>query len=121
MSIYPYEIVFLAPAQRDLARLKEFLKVNSVSEKRCNEIITDIVKKIRILADNPHVGFSFGGKYGFKTPYRGLVCGKYIAVYEAIDNGDDDTFQDKDATQGRVEIRRIYHGREDYISQLMNM
>jgi plasmid stabilization system protein ParE len=105
-----YELVYLAPAQRDLARLRDFLIDRGLSQKRAHEIVGDIVVKLRILKDNPRTGFSFGGKYGFETPYRGLVCSKYIAVYEAIEI--------KPGT-GRVEIRRIYHVHEDYLNQLM--
>ncbi|MDR1183178.1 MAG: type II toxin-antitoxin system RelE/ParE family toxin [Coriobacteriales bacterium] len=67
-------------------------------------IIKSIVVGVRILENNPHIGFSFGGKYGFETPYRGLVVGSYIVVYEV-------------AAQA-VEIRRIYSGRENYLREL---
>ena len=107
-----YEINYLMSAQRDLKRLMDFLLSNEVSPTRAKEIILDIVKKLRVLSDNPHMGFSIGGKYGFETPYRALVCGKYLAVYEVIEAGSNEN--------GRVEVRRIYHGREDYLSQLLD-
>jgi plasmid stabilization system protein ParE len=102
-------LVYLASAQSDLRRLKVFLVSAGVTENRAGEIVRGIVERLRILQDNSRIGFSIGGKYGFETPYRGLVCGKYIAIYEPIDTKDG----------GRIEIRRIYHGREDYLSQLM--
>ena len=70
----------------------------------------DVIEESRALKDNPRLGFSFGGKYGFGTPYRGLVCGKYIVVYEPIDACAGET--------GRIEARRVYHCREDYLRQL---
>ena len=109
---HKYEIVYLAPAHRDLRRLTDFLLANHVDPTRAQEIILEIVKKLRVLMDNPHMGFSIGGKYGFDTPYRALVCGKYLAVYEVVEAGSNET--------GRVEVRRIYHGREDYLSQLLD-
>ena len=106
-----YEIVYLAPAERDLRRLLDFLVGSGISLKRAQAIIRDIVKRIRILGNNPHLGFSIGNKYGIQTPYRGLICGKYIVVYEAIDAKDEET--------SRIEIRRIYHTREDYLTQIL--
>jgi plasmid stabilization system protein ParE len=97
-------IVYLEPAKRDLERLRDFLTGNGVSEKRSGALIKNIVVGIRILENNPHVGFSFGGKYGFETLYRGLVVGSYIVVYEV---------------RGKtVEIRRIYSGHEDCLREL---
>ena len=106
-----YELVYLAPAQRDLERLRDFLTVNGVAFHRAQEIIMEVILKIRTLKDNPHSGFSLGGKYGYETPYRGLVCGKYLAVFEPIEASTDKA--------GRIEIRRIYHTREDYLTQLL--
>jgi plasmid stabilization system protein ParE len=100
------KVIYLEPAKRDLERLHDFLISSGVSERRSKEIVGGIVVDIRILKNNPHVGFSFGGKYGFSTPYRGLVAGKYIVVYEMVGQ--------------TVEIRRIYSGRENYLSELMN-
>jgi plasmid stabilization system protein ParE len=97
-------VSYLEPAKRDLERLRDFLISSGVSEKRSGVLIRKIVDGIRILENNPHVGFSFGGKYGFETPYRGLVINSYIAVYEV--------------TKKAVEIRRIYSGRENYLNEL---
>ena len=107
-----YHIVYLAPAQRDLIRFRDFLISGGVSHQRAQEIIKEIVVNTRALAANPRLGFSIGGKYGFSTPYRGLVCGKYIAIYEVFDveNG---AMSIEDISSGRsecrIEIRKIYH------------
>jgi plasmid stabilization system protein ParE len=97
-------IIYLESAKRDLERLRDFLLSGGVSGKRSNQIILSIIEGIRILENNPHIGFSFGGKYGFTTPYRGLVVGSYIVVYEVLEK--------------TVEVRRIYSGREDYLREL---
>lgn len=124
MSKQPqFYITYLAPAQRNLLRLKAFLINAEVTPLRANEIIKEIVVKLRILANNPHFGFPIGKKYGFSTPYRALICGKYIAIYEVLeaDNAVPDTKNHHPAQpSGRIEIRRIYHSRENYISQLIN-
>jgi plasmid stabilization system protein ParE len=95
---------FLEAARRDIIRLREFLSKSGVSRQRSDEIIKELVAHARILVNNPEVGFKIGGKFGFTTNYRGLVAGSYIMIYEVR------------ATT--VEIRRIYSGREDYISEL---
>lgn len=107
-----YEIRYLAPAQRDLERLLAFLLANEVPRARAQEIILDIVKKIRILKRSPLRGYSIGGRYGFETPYRGLACRKYVAIYEVVEVADQ--------TQGFIEIRRIYHTRENYLVHLQS-
>ena len=118
----PCHIRYLAPSQRDLIRFRDYLISGGVSHQRVQEIIKEIVVNIHALAANPRIEFSIGGKYGFSTPYRGLVCGKYIAIYEVFDveNG---AMSDDDVSSGRsecqVEIRRIYHVREDYVNQLI--
>ena len=105
-----YEIVYLSPAQRDLQRLMDFLTAYEVSQARAQEILQGTVEKISVLAKNPFLGFPIGGKYGFETPYRGLICGSYIAVYEPINA--------TNRAGARIEVRRICHEREDYLSQL---
>ncbi|MDR2106794.1 MAG: type II toxin-antitoxin system RelE/ParE family toxin [Coriobacteriales bacterium] len=97
-------VIYLEPARRDLERLRDFLCDGGVSRERANRIVSTIVAGVRILENNPHVGFSFGGKYGFTTPYRGLVVGTYIVVYEVLAK--------------QVEVRRIYSGRENYLQEL---
>ena len=117
-----YRIIYLAPAQRDLLRFRDFLVDRGVAVQRAQEIIREIVISLRILTNNPRIGFSMGGKYGFHTPYRGLVCGKYVAVYEVFDPLSGvarDDINNTGGTEGYIEIRRIYHIREDHINQLM--
>ena len=116
------ELLYLAPAQRDLLRLRGFLIANGVSGVRAGEIIRELTVKLRNLKESPYLGFPIGGKYGLATPYRGMVCGKYIAIYEVIKAENPYLDADKEPVQQdpvRVEIRRIYHGREDYLSYLL--
>jgi plasmid stabilization system protein ParE len=98
-------IVYFQPAQRDLARLREFLRQAGVAQTKGDTIIRDLVKSIHALAKNPLKGYRVGGRYGFYTPYRALVAGRYLAIYEVVDK--------------RVKIRRIYHQRENYLAELL--
>ena len=99
------QIVYLQPAQRDLARFQDFLQGCGVSKTRSDEIILSLVRHIRILAKYPLRGYSIGGRYGFDTTYRALIAGRYIAVYEVVGE--------------QIQIRRIYHMREDYLNELL--
>ena len=95
------KIVYLEPAKRDLERFREFMRGNEVSDERINYILSGVIDSIRNLEGNPRLGYSIGAKYGYTTPYRGYITDPYIVIYEV--------------SSGLVEIRRIYHQREDYI------
>ena len=99
------KIVYLEPAKRDLESFREFLRQNTVSEERINHILNGVIHSIHNLEENPKLGFAIGARYGFTTPYRGYVTDPYIVVYEIVDNA--------------VEIRRIYHHKEDYVRDLL--
>ena len=99
------KIVYLEPAMRDLERFREFMRQNSVSEERISHILNGVIYSIRNLSGNPKLGFAIGARYGFTTPYRGYITDPYIAVYEIVNN--------------TVEIRRIYHHKEDFIRDLL--
>ena len=100
------KILYLQSAQRDLQRLHSFLNSAGVSQHKSDSIIRELVERLRILTNHPHIGFNIGGKYGFTTPYRAFLAGSYIAIYEVVGK--------------QVEIRRIYHQKEDYLSTLLS-
>jgi plasmid stabilization system protein ParE len=99
------KIAYLEPAKRDFERFRDFLRAADVSEDKISEIIKTLVSDIRILKDNPKIGRKIGGKFGFDTEYRALVCGRYVAIYEIAGN--------------TIEVRRIFHGKEDYVAVLI--
>ena len=99
------EIIILAPAFRDLERFRVFMQERDMSEERISHILNCVLDSIENLKGNPRLGFSIGVRYGYTTPYRGYITDPYIVVYEIL--GD------------FVEIRRIYHLREDYIRDIL--
>ena len=99
------KIVYLEPAKRDFERFREFMLANGVSAERVAHILNGVIDSIRNLEGNPRLGFSIGARYGFTTPYRGYITDPYIVVYEV--------------TSTNIEIRRIYHQREDYIRDIL--
>ena len=98
-------IVYLEPAKKDFERFRLFLRANDVSEERISHIINGVLDSIDNLECNPQPGFSFGSRRGYKTPYRGYITDPYIAVYEIVGK--------------TIEIRRIYHQKEDYIRDIL--
>jgi hypothetical protein len=99
-------LLFLDPALRDIQRLKEFLLSGELSEDRSNQIVDGLIRSIRTLKEQPFLGFSIGGKYGFNTSYRGFLSGQYISIYEI--------------TRNTIEIRRIYSVKENYLHDIIN-
>ena len=98
-------IIYLEPAKRDLERFREFMLSNKVSEERIGHILGGMLDSIRNLEGNPRLGYSIGAKHGYTTPYRAYLTEPYIVIYRIKDN--------------EVEIRRIYHQREDYIRDIL--
>jgi plasmid stabilization system protein ParE len=99
------KIIYLPSALHDFERFRDFLLANEVSDKKTEELIRGIISRVRSLGDNPKLGFSIGAKYGLISPYRGFLSGKYLVVYEEVNL--------------HVEIKRIYHTKEDYIHDLI--
>jgi len=99
------EIIYLAAAKRDLERFRMFMRGNDMSEERIDHILNGMIASIRNLRDNPRLSFSFGARHGYTTPYRGYLTDPYIVVYEIKEEA--------------VEIRRIYHQKEDYIRDVL--
>jgi len=99
------KVVYLEPAKRDFERFREFMLQNGMSEERASHVLSGIIESIRNLEGNPKLGFSIGARYGYKTPFRGYITDPYIVVYEIV--------------RDNVEIRRVYHLKEDYIRDII--
>jgi len=99
------KIVYLESAIKDTERFRMFMRANDMSEERISHIINGVLDSIDNLEGNPKLGFSFGARRGYKTPYRGYLTDPYIVVYEIVGE--------------TVEIRRIYHQKEDYIRDVL--
>ena len=99
------KIVYLTAAKRDLERFSMFMRANDMSEERISHILNGVLDSIDNLGGNPRLGFSFGARHGYTTSYRGYLTDPYIVVYEI--------------TNETVEIRRIYHQKEDYIRDIL--
>ncbi len=99
------KIIYLEPAKRDFERFRLFMRGNDVSEERILHILNGMIDSIRNLEDNPRLGYAIGARYGFTTSYRGYITDPYIMIYEIASD--------------RIEIRRIFHQREDYVRDIL--
>jgi len=81
------------------------MRANDVSEELINHILSGMLDSIQNLKGNPRLGYSIGAKRGYTTPYRAYLSDPYIVIYKITGN--------------EVEIRRIYHQREDYIRDIL--
>jgi len=99
------KVFYLEPARGDLERFREFMRANDMSEERINHILNGVIDSIGNLKYNPKLGFSIGARYGYTTPYRGWLTDPYVVIYEIVGEA--------------IEIRRIYHQKEDYIRDIL--
>ena len=99
------KVLYLEPAKNDLERFREFMRTNDMSEERINHILSGVIDSIENLKYNPKLGYSIGARYGYTTAYRGWLSDPYIAICEIVGEV--------------IEIRRIYHQKEDYIRDIL--
>ena len=92
-------------ARRDLERFRDFMQANGMSAERINHILDGVIHSITNLEGNPRLGYSIGARYGYQSPYRAYITDPYIAIYKI--------------TAQKVEIRRIYHQKEDYLRDIL--
>jgi len=101
------KLVYFEPAKRDLERFRMFMLSNDIPPERVNHILSGMLDSIRTLESNPMLGYSIGAKHGYTTSHRAFITDPCIAIYKI--SGDE------------IEIRRIYHQREDYIRDILIM
>ena len=101
------KVSYSEPAIRDLERIRDFFLAKTIQRADVESYIKIISDDIGRLQDQPKLGFSVGGKYGFTTPYRGLIVwgGRYLATYELAPT--------------QIKIMRIYSTKENYIKDLL--
>ncbi|MCL2491265.1 MAG: hypothetical protein FWE87_00690 [Coriobacteriia bacterium] len=90
-----------------MERIRDFFRANGISDDDISAYIENVISPVRFLANQADMGFSIGMKYGYTTPYRGLVVwdGRYLVVYEP--------------TNTAKKIQRVYSTRENYVKDLM--
>ena len=101
------KINFSPTAINDLKEIKSYITDDLCSEKAAVNIIKKIMMRIRQLEDFPEIGAHLSSIVRIETPYRFIICGKYIAFYKL--DGDE------------VHIIRVLYGRRNYIQTLFDL
>ena len=101
------KINFSPTAINDLKEIKSYITDDLCSEKAAVNIIKKIMMRIRQLEDFPEIGALLSSIVRIETPYRFIICGKYIAFYKL--DGDE------------VHIIRVLYGRRNYIQTLFDL
>lgn len=95
------EIKFSPEAIKDLQQIKAYITDELLSVQSADNTINRIMKNIRMLGNFPHSAPSLSEIVGFKTDYRYLVCGNYVAFYRVENEV--------------VYIVRVLYGRRDFM------
>jgi len=98
-------IVLSPEAEKDLARIGDYVAVQQKSPRTALNIIRKIKARIKELEDFPLVGTPLSAVVAIDTDYRFLGCGSYLAFYRYADK--------------TVLIDRILHGRQNYIAVML--
>ena len=99
------KINFAPEAINDLKEIKSYITDDLCSDKAALNIINKIMMRIRQLEDFLKIGAHLSSVVRIETPYRFLVCGKYIAFYKIDDE---------------IHIIRVLYGRRNYIQTLFD-
>jgi plasmid stabilization system protein ParE len=94
------------PALDDLANIETYIKDECGNPTAAKRNVKKIMKSYLNLSSSPYTGFSVKGKYGIDTPFRALVSGRYVIIYEI------------DESANLVEILNVFHGKQNYIKTL---
>ncbi|ULQ60416.1 type II toxin-antitoxin system RelE/ParE family toxin [Brucepastera parasyntrophica] len=99
--------VYISPAAKsDLEEIKQYISDELYNPQAALRIISDITRRIRLLQEFPETGAPLSSIVEIETPYRFLVCGKYLTFYRF----------EKDT----VFVDRILYGRRDYLKILFS-
>ncbi len=95
------QIVFSPQALSDLEQTKNYIMEELQESQAAIDIISKIIKNIRMLERFPQSCPSLNAIVDFNTDYRYLVCGNYTAFYRYENN--------------TVYIVRVLYGRRDFM------
>lgn len=101
------KINFSPAAINDLKEIKSYITDDLCSEQAAVNLIKKIMMRIRQLEDFPEIGAHLSSIVKIESPYRFILCGKYIAFYKL--DGDE------------VHIIRVLYGRRNYIQTLFDL
>ena len=91
-------------AARDLAEISEYISNQLHNPQAARNIAKTITHDLRLLQENPHLGFSVSAKIGIETDLRAMLSGKHFIFYRV--------------EKETIEVSRVLDGRQDYLRLL---
>lgn len=99
-----YKLKITPAAASDLAEINAYISTQLHNPQAARRIVKIIVHDLRLLQQNPHLGFSVSAKIGRETNLRALLSGNYFLFYR-IENE-------------TIQVSRVLDGRQDYLRVL---
>ena len=96
-----HEIYISPEAKNDLLEIKEYISINLSNHQASVKLISNIMEKIKALAEYPKIGAPLSSVVDIKTNYRFLVCNNYLVFYKLEDK--------------TIFILRIIYSKRDYL------
>lgn len=102
-----YKLNISPKAKDDLVEIKEYISQELCNPQAASNIISKLMRKIRILSDYPKVGTQLGSVIDIQSEYRFIVCDNYLIFYRYEDQA--------------VFVSRILYSRRDYMRVLFEV
>ncbi len=99
-----YKLKITPAAASDLAEINAYISTQLHNPQAARRIVKIIAHDLRLLQQNPHLGFSVSAKIGRETNLRALLGGNYFLFYR-IENE-------------TIQVSRVLDGRQDYLRVL---
>lgn len=99
-----YKLKITPTAASDLAEINAYISTQLHNPQAARRIVKNITHDLRLLQQNPHLGFSVSAKIGRETNLRALLSGNYFLFYR-IENE-------------TIQVSRVLDGRQDYLRVL---
>lgn len=99
-----YKLKITPAAASDLAEINAYISTQLHNPQAARRIVKIITHDLRLLQQNPHLGFSVSAKIGRETNLRALLSGNYFLFYR-IENE-------------TIQVSRVLDGRQDYLRVL---
>ena len=99
-----YKLKITPAAASDLAEISAYISMQLHNPQAARRIAKNITHDLRLLQQNPHLGFSVSAKIGRETNLRALLSGNYFLFY-SIENE-------------AIQVSRVLDGRQDYLRVL---
>lgn len=99
-----YKLRITPAAASDLAEINGYISTQLHNPQAARRIVKIITHDLRLLQQNPQLGFSVSSKIGRETNLRALLSGNYF-LFCRVENE-------------TIQVSRVLDGRQDYLRVL---